>query len=236
MTFDEVMTQLRAMGTEQTRKTLLRHGAPESILGVKVGDMKTIVKRVKKDHKLALALFDTNVPDAMYLAGLICDDEAMTKRDLQRWVKAAEWRMVGEYTVPWAASESAFGRELALEWIESRTPHVAAAGWATLSCLVSIKPDTELDLPGMRKLLQRVVKEAATAPNRVKSTMNGFVIAVGSYVESLHAAAIDAAKKIGKVDVDVGDSDCKVPDAIECIAKVRNRYNGAAPKRKMARC
>ena len=45
MTVDEVMVELEAMGNEQTKKVLMKHGAKEPFYGVKVGDMKKIVKR-----------------------------------------------------------------------------------------------------------------------------------------------------------------------------------------------
>ena len=80
MTKDEIMLQLSEMGTEQTKKTFIRHGAKEPLFGVKVADLKTIQKKVKKDYKLSLELFDTGNGDAMYLAGLIADETKMTKR------------------------------------------------------------------------------------------------------------------------------------------------------------
>ena len=89
MTKDEVMTQLKKLGTEQTRKTFARHGAPDNIFGVKVGDLKTLQKKIKMDHALALELFATGNGDAQYLAALVADDMAMTKKDLQTWADGA---------------------------------------------------------------------------------------------------------------------------------------------------
>jgi 3-methyladenine DNA glycosylase AlkD len=89
MTKDEVVTELAALGNEATKKVLMRHGAREPFYGVKVEDLKKIQKRVKKDHQLALALFDTGISDAMYLAGMIADPSRMKKSDLERWVKKA---------------------------------------------------------------------------------------------------------------------------------------------------
>src|SRR5205085_41771 len=130
---------------------LAKHGAKEPHYGVKVEDLKKIQKRVKKDYKLALALYGTGVSDAMYLAGLIADDAKMTKKDLRRWADQAYWSMLSEYTVPWVAAGSKHGWELALEWIESDQENVATTGWSTLSSLVSVKDDAELDLAGLKK-------------------------------------------------------------------------------------
>src|SRR4051794_20527479 len=103
MTVDEVVKELKSLGSESIKKVLIKHGAKEPFYGVKVEDLKKIQKRVKTDHKLALALYDTGISDAMYLAGLIADDAKMTKKDLHKWLKKASWGMVSDYTVPWVA-------------------------------------------------------------------------------------------------------------------------------------
>ena len=72
-TADEVVAELKTLGSESNKKVLVRHGAREPFYGVKIEDLKKIQKRIKKDHDLALALYDTGISDAMYLAGLIAD-------------------------------------------------------------------------------------------------------------------------------------------------------------------
>jgi 3-methyladenine DNA glycosylase AlkD len=176
---------------------MLQHGVKEPIFGVKISELKKIQKRIKKDYQLALDLYDTGVYDAMYLAGLIADDAKMTKKDLQSWVENASSYPLAEYTVAWVAAESPHGWEVALKWIESKKESIAAAGWATLSSLVAIKDDSELDLDKIADLVDRVAKTIHKAPNRVRYWMNNFVIAVGGYVESLTNLAKATAKKIG---------------------------------------
>jgi 3-methyladenine DNA glycosylase AlkD len=235
MTADEVMTELKALGNEQQKKTFLRHGAKEPFFGVKIGDLKVIQKRVKKDHALALALYDTGNSDAMYLAALIAEPEKMTKPQLQKWVKKAYWHMLSQYTVAWVAAESRFATELALEWIDSPKELIAIAGWSTYASYVSITPDEDLDLDEIVGLLERVRAEIHGAQNLVKYAMNGFVIAVGGCVPALNAKAKAVAKAIGTVEVDMGDTDCKVPLAADYIAKVE-RAGKLGAKRKSAMC
>ncbi len=235
MTAEAILQELQQMGSEQTKKTFLRHGAREPFFGVKVGDMKTIVKRVKKDHALSLALYDSGNSDAMYLAGLIADEKKISKSDLQHWVEKAYWYMISEYTVAWVASESPYGWELALEWIESEREQTATAGWATLSSLCTIKPDNALDLDQLRRLLDRVAETIHQSPNRVRYTMNGFVMSCGICVVPLSDYATEIAKKIGAVHVDVGDTSCLVPLASAYIQKAKEKGK-LGNKKKMARC
>ena len=137
MTAKEVLAEIKPLGLENYKKILLNHGATEPCFGVKVEEHKKIQKRVKKDYRLALDLYDTGVYDAMYLAGLIADDEKMTQKDLNAWAQKASSPLSGS-TVAWVAAGSPHGREVALEWIESKEELVASAGWATLGSLVSI--------------------------------------------------------------------------------------------------
>ncbi len=230
-----IVQELKPLGRESYKKVLLNHGIPEPVFGVKIEDLKKIQKRIKKDYQLALDLYDTGIYDAMYLAGLIADDPRMTKRDLEHWVEKANCASLTEYTVPWVASESNHGHELALKWIESKKEGVAAAGWATLSSLVAVKDDAQLDLAKLKQLLQRVEKTIQQQPNRVRYVMNGFVIAAGSYVAALTDLALQVGAKIGKVSVDMGGTACKVPFAPDYIKKVQQRGN-IGKKRKTAKC
>lgn len=124
---------------------------------------------------------------------------------------------------------------MAREWIESEKESVAAAGWATLSSLVAIKDDADLDLPELRQLLQRVQKTIHQQPHRVRYVMNGFVIAVGSYMRELTELALQTAQQIGRVTVDMDGTECKVPYAPEYIQKVQKR-GAVGKKRKTAKC
>lgn len=216
----EAMKQLEAMGSEQTKNTYLRHGAVEPIFGVKVGDMKKLVKGVKKVPGLPEALFATGNYDAMYLAGLTIDPKTADKALLEAWVKQAKWYSPAEYTVAWVAAESRYGEELAREWIQSPDEIVATCGWSTYASYLAITPDDKLDLDEIRQLLRQIEETVHQERNRVRYTMNGFVIAVGSYVIPLHDDAERVAARIGKVDVNVGQTACKVPLASDYIEKV----------------
>jgi 3-methyladenine DNA glycosylase AlkD len=234
MTAKEIVAELKKLGTAQTKKTWLTHGAQEPCFGVKVEDMKKIQKRVKMDYQLALDLYDTGIADAMYLAGLIADDAKMTKKDLQKWLDNATWGMVAEYTVPWVASASPHGRELALKWIASQDAATASAGWQTYSSLVATKEDADLDLAEIKSLLARVAKSIHQEANRVKYVMNSFVIAVACHVKPLHKLAVDTAKGIGKVSVELVGA-CKIPFAPDQIKKFAAR-SAIGKKRKSPKC
>jgi len=235
MTTEQIMNELKKKGSESIKKIFQNHGANEPMYGVKIADLKVIQKQVKKDHKLAMDLFATGNYDAMYLAGLIADESKMSKTDIQQWAESAHSSGISEYTVAWVAAESDYGWELGMKWIDSSKEKIASAGWNSLSGVIAMKPDNELDIATIKKLLQRTVKEIHSAPNRVRYTMNGFVIGVGSYIKELTKEAIETAKKIGIVYVDMGGTACQVPSAADYIKKIEAKgYIGK--KKKTVKC
>ncbi len=232
-----LMAELKSKGKENTRNIYARHGIPiERTFGVSNADLKVIAKTIRKRQALALELYETGVMDAMYLAGMIAEGAQMTKKQLQTWAEGAVGMpMIAEYTVPWVAVENVHGPELALEWMKSKNEQVAAAGWCTYSGLVATTADEALDLKEIEALLKTVITKVHSAPNRVRYTMNGFVIAVAAYVKPLLEQAKTVAQEIGNVSVDVGRTACRVPVATESIAKIE-AMGRVGKKRKTMRC
>jgi 3-methyladenine DNA glycosylase AlkD len=236
-TVTSIMADLKKNGSEKTRTIYARHGmAGKPMFGVSVADLEVIAKTIKGQQALACELYATGNLDAMYLAGMVADGAPMSRDQLNAWAEgAAGLQMVSEYTVPWVAVENAQGRELAKQWMASKKEHVASSGWCTYSGLVATKPDEALDLAEIEGLLSSVVKGIGTVQNRVRYTMNGFVIAVGSYVKPLLKQAKSAAKQIGSISVDVGDTACTVPLATAYIQKIETAGR-TGKKRKTIRC
>ena len=235
MTSKEVMSQLEKMANPQIKAILLKHGITEPLLGVKIGDMKPIQKKIKKDYELSKELYKSGVYDAMYLAGLIADEEKMSKKEIADWAKKSKNSGVSEYTVSWVAAESKYGWELGMEWIDSPDELIASSGWSTLAGWLSLKPDNELDIKTIRSLLRRIEKQIHKAPNRVRYVMNNFIICAGSYVTELTAECMDISDKIGTVMVDMGGTACKVPAAADYIKKVK-AHGKLGKKKKTVKC
>ncbi len=123
MNAQSILKELRAVSKESYKRTLMKnHGVREPFYGVPIGELKKLQKRIRKDYGLALDLYATGNYDAMYLAGMIADDERMSPEDLQGWVEKAYGGALPGATVPGVAARSPYGWEMALKWIESEKP------------------------------------------------------------------------------------------------------------------
>ena len=235
MTSAEVIDFLQSKGSEQTRKIYARHGAREPFFGVKIADLKGVLKRCGKNQALAEELWRSGNSDAMYLAALMADEGSITAATLRAWVQDAYWYMLSESGVAGVAAESPHGWKLGLEWIADGREMVASAGWVALSSWVSLRPDGELDGAAIKEHVRTIGDTIHGQQNRVRYTMNNYVICVGVYVEALSEWARRVAARMGTVRVNMGETACRVPVALDyidmCIAKGR-----LGKKRARARC
>ena len=235
MNTKEVMDYLESKGSEQTRKIYRNHGAPDDFFGVKVGDMKPIQKKEKNNHTLAMELYATGNSDAQYLAGLIANSQAFTKEQFTNWATGAGWYMVSEYAVAWNLAESPLCMEICKEWIDSKDEKLQECAWAALGCHLGVTANDDLDADFLQSLLGRIEKEIHTAANRTKYCMNGFVIALGGAIPELTEACKAVGDRIGKVEVFMGETSCKVPVIRPYIEKMEEKGR-IGKKKKTAKC
>ncbi len=231
MTLTDVMSELALYGSEQIKQIYLNHGAPEPLFGVKVGDMKKLKRKIGINHRLALELYETGNSDARYLGGLIAEPQKMPKEDLQKWARDANWYMLSEYTIPWVVAESIYALELSFEWIDSDAENLESSGWSTISFLPGLRNAPKPDHNVVLQLLNIVENKIHLAKNRVRYTKNGFVISVAYYYPELASEAAYTAGIIGKVEVNLGKTACKVPLAKEYIQKIVVNEHFAKPRK-----
>jgi hypothetical protein len=232
-----ILADLEKAADPQTKKTLIRHGTPpDKLFGVKVANLKPIAKKIKGEQQLGLDLYATGNRDAMYLAGLIVDGSQMTVKQLDAWIRQSRgYAGIAESTVVWVAAEHPKAVAIANKWIHSKNDTTAAAGWALYGGCLATRPDEAFDLDEIRDHLDHIVVTIHQAQNRERYEMNQFVIGVGTYVTPLLAEAKAAARKIGVVEVDMGNTACKTPLASEYIAKVE-KMGRVGKKRKTLKC
>lgn len=217
MTLAEAMRTLEKAGSAQTRKTYARHGATGPMFGVSFATLKTLTKRIDVDHELALALWDTGNLDARNLAVKIVDPARMKPADLDRWAReTCLSRMCGSY-VGMLAAEGPHGAKKAAQWLSSDDVKERCAGWSLLGQLA--QRDVTTHEAFFEERLAEIVRTIHAAPNFEREHMNMVVVMIGGRSRGLRKAALAAAKRIGKVEIDHGDTACKTPDAAEYIEK-----------------
>ena len=214
MTPNEALAALKRKGSAQVRKIWARHGAKDPMFGVKFADLYELRKKIGTDDALAAALWDSGNADARNLALLIAETAP-----LARW--AGEMDAFHAGLLADLAAKTPQAATLQKAWIASKADVVSTAGWATLASRLKHKA-TVTDAEG-RAALKAIEKGIHRAPNRTRHAMNMALCAVGIWMPALRKDAVAAAGRVGKVEVDHGETGCKTPDAAAYIAKAAQR-------------
>jgi len=220
MNVQEALDTLKSLGTEQARKTYRRHGAAEDVYGVSFADLKNLKKKVKTDHDLAEGLWATGNHDARIFATMIADPRRLDGETLDRWAGGLRNYVETDALGGLAAGSPAAGATME-RWAGSDDEWTGAAGWRILAHLAM--QDASLPDEYFEKFLGVIEKEIHSRQNRVRHQMNGALIAIGIRNPALEKKAVAAAERIGKVEVDHGDTGCKTPDAVPYIRKAVER-------------
>lgn len=215
-----VLAELEAMGTAQNRKVYARHGVGGPMYGVSYADLDKLARKIKQDHELALALWESGNHDARVLATKVADPGALGSRQLDAWARELDSYVIADAFSALVA-RGPLAAKKAAQWIDRKGEHVAQAGWNVVAHL-AMHPDIASD-EELGELIPRIERDIYRAPDRARHAMNNALIAIGGSRPVLREPALAAAERIGTVEVDHGETGCKTPDAASYIETMHRR-------------
>lgn len=223
MTYAQAMKQLRSNGSAQTRKTYARHGMREPMFGVSFANLYKQAAQIGFDQKLAEKLWNSGNCDARLLATMVADPQTIRAATLDQWARDVDCYGLADVFSKLVVQSPLAERKMKA-WMDDKREFVSQAGW-TLAARMAMNgqvPDAFFD-----KLLRRIERDIHGALNYTRYAMNNTLIAIGGSRMKLTKKAIAAAGRIGVVEVDHGQTDCKTPDAIPYIQKMIARKRKA---------
>ena len=216
MDLESALAALEAAGTAQNRKVYRRHGVSDPLYGVSYANQGKLAKQNKGDTELAIGLWESGNHDARILAAMIADPEAIRSSLLDAWVRGLDNYVLTDAFSD-LVSQSPFAKTKVGRWTRSAQEFVGAAGWNVLARLA--RQDPELIDNELEGYLATIETEIHGRKNRSRHSMNSALIAIGIRNPKLERKALAAARRIGKVEVDHGETSCKTPDAPAYIRK-----------------
>ncbi len=231
---DEILTDLANLGTPQNRKIYARHGVTGPCHGVSYANLDKLARRLRKADipHLAADLWSTGNHDARALAMKVIRPAELSNRLVDRWAREADSPVLaGDLGTAlgrsgWREAMATADRWLAADPVKRAS--VVLCGWCLLAALAG---QDALDVPDLWWVghLDKIEAEIGSEPDRARHAMNNALIAIGARNPELRERAEASARRIGKVEVDHGETGCRTPDAISYLAKVwahRERKSG----------
>lgn len=198
ITLEAALRQLEALGNEAVRaqnskRSPFGAGAGDNQFGVALGDIRTLAKKIKTNHALALALWDTGNVDAQFLATLLIEPKKLSAKEMDRLVRSIAYVRVADWLISYVLANFPDKETLREGWMDDDNRWAARAGWQLTASRVAKSPDG-LDLPA---LLDRIESEMADARPEVQWTMNNTLATIGIHNPKLRQRAIAIGEKLG---------------------------------------
>ncbi len=199
MPLDEVMGRLRVLARPGEIEGMARFGmTPDRRLGLSVPAMRQLAKEIGKDHALALQLWDTGIPDAQMVAAMIDRPQDVTEAQMEAWVADFNSWDVCDQVCGNLFEKTPFVWQKITAWAARDEEYVRRAAFAMIAGLAwHDKRVTDDQFIATFPLM----KAAATDDrNFVKKAVNWALRNIGKRNAALNAAAIEAARDIGRID------------------------------------
>ena len=193
MTLNETLKQLKALGNAKVRALNAKSGAGDNQFGVSLGEIRTLAKKIKTNHELALSLWDTGNADAQFLATLLIQPKKLSAKEMDRMVRSVSFVRVADWLISYVVRQHPDKEALRQGWMTEDDRWAARAGWDLTAERVGKSPDG-LDVPA---LLTRIESEMADAEPAVQWTMNNTLATIGIHFPKLRKRAIAIGEKLG---------------------------------------
>ncbi len=220
MNLHQTLQQLESLGTEQNRKVYRRHGISDNLYGVSYAHQRKLAKTIRRNHSLALELWGSGNHDARILATFVADPSLADDALLESWAADLDSYVLTDALAAFAG-KTARCQDKAEQWRNAAGEWHGRAGWHLVSHLAMQNPD--LPDAWFSDHLDTIEREIHIRQNRVRDAMNNALIAIGIRNPTLESLALAAAARIGKVEVDHGQTGCKTPDAAAYIQRTLAR-------------
>ncbi|WP_343692657.1 DNA alkylation repair protein [Chitinophaga sp.] len=166
----------------------------EKALGVKLPEIRSLAKIIKKDHHLALRLWNTHIHEARILASLVADPKQVTPQLIDSWAKDFTSWDVCDQTCGNLFDRTPYAIAKALELSHHKEEFIKRAGFVLMAGLAV--HDKKADDKVFIQFFPVIEREACDQRNFVKKAVNWALRQIGKRNDTLLPLAIQCAERI----------------------------------------
>ena len=193
MTLEDTLSKLKELGNEKVRAQNAKQGAGDNQYGVRLGELRKLAKKIKKDHELALALWETGNIDARFLAILIIDIKKLTADQMVQMVQSITFVRVADWFNSYIARTHPDKETLRQNWMTADHPMAARSGWSLTTERIGKNPEGL----NLSSLLDRIEQEMGNAAPETQWTMNFALVEIGTCSIDHRKRAIAIGERLG---------------------------------------
>ena len=191
----DALAWLERRGSQFNRDGMARYGivAPK-VFGVSMETMKSLAKKLGKDHELALALWDSGWYEARILTAFVDEPARVTPSQMDRWARDFDNWAICDTICFHLFDRTPYAWQKVELWSGRKGEFVKRAAFALIAGLaLHDKSSTDAQF---RKALRLIARESTDDRNFVKKGVSWALRSAGQTSASLHAAALELAEKL----------------------------------------
>ena len=189
------LQRLRAAARPDQLDAMARFGLTgEGRLGLAVPTLRALAREFKRDHELALALWDTGIPDAQMLAGMVAEPARLTVKQMDHWVAGMRAWDVCDQACTNAFVKSPLAWAAIPRWAAREPEFEKRAGFALLA-VAAVHQKTRPDEDFIARL-PLIEAAAVDERNFVKKAVNWALRQIGKRSAALREPALTVAERL----------------------------------------
>jgi 3-methyladenine DNA glycosylase AlkD len=194
-----VIADLKRLANPTNVAGMARFGiVGKRVLGITMVQLRTMAKRIGRNHELADGLWASGIFEARLLAAFVADPKRLTRRQARAWAKDCECWADCDGLCIHLFRKTSFAHELAVAWSQRREELVKRAGFTMIATLAV--HDKAASNEVFRSYLKRVAAAATDERHNVKKGVNWALRQIGKRNPVLNREAIRVANRIRKLD------------------------------------
>ncbi len=199
MNTQEIIKKLEKFSVPENKEGMARFGInTEKALGVSVANIRKVGKTVKKDHELALKLWNTGIHEARILATMLDEPDAVNEEQMESWAKDFNSWDLCDQACGNLFDKTRFAFKKPYEWARRDEEFVKRAAFALIAWLAV--HDKKAGNKEFERFLTLIKNAAGDERNFVKKAVNWALRQIGKRNPALNKKAVKTAEEIQKMD------------------------------------
>lgn len=195
----QVIAELRPLRDERNIAGMRRFGivASGEQLGISLRQLRSIGRPHRRNHGLALELWQSGIHEARLLATVIEDPAQITKTQMESWVRDCDnWAVTD--ALAFVFDRTKFADAMVERWSRRNAEYVKRAAFSIMAGMAVHRKELPDDI--FLHFLSIIEREATDDRNFVRKAVNWALRGIGKRNPSLGRAAMVTAKQIGRID------------------------------------
>ena len=197
MSVESILAEMKSRRDQNAVKGMARFGiSPVGMLGLSVPYLRSLARRVGRDHDLATGLWASEIHEARILAALVDDPKKVTKLQMEKWVAGFDSWDVCDACCGNLFDRTPYAYDKALEWSKRDEEFVKRAGYVLMAELAV--HDKEAPDASFLRFFECIEAGSTDQRNFVKKAVNWALRQIGKRNMRLNHAALELAGKISR--------------------------------------